>query len=86
MMEIGLCTYSIVQSELTWRQLQDALTKAEKSEANRHFMFYYREMPNRNGAVAGCDLLAMPREAYDAFLSNPKDFVVTIEDHDQQGI
>lgn len=72
--------YSVVKSGLTWQQVQDAIHKAEKSKANNHFLFYFSETPNRNGAVAGYDLLAMPRQAYREFLESPSDFIVTVDE------
>jgi hypothetical protein len=81
-MDIRLCKPSVVIKGLTWNQVQDAIRKAEKTEANEHFHFFHYETPERNGAIDGFHLLAMPRQAYEAFLKNPSAFIVTVDDDD----
>lgn len=80
-MKISLLKYSVLASNLTWQQVNEAIDKAGASPAAEHFLFYSHPTSGANPASAKrFDLLAMPKLAYAASNKNASGFFIEVQD------
>jgi hypothetical protein len=59
-MQIRLYNYAVIASNLTYEQVEEAVAKANASEAGQHFQFYRHTLGSKE-SIRRWSLLAMPR-------------------------